>query len=195
MSYHIHHTEALILGSRPVGEADKVLFFYTKELGYVAARAKSIRLLRSRLRYVVTPYSHAEIDLIEGKAGWRMISARPVKFWRDIHRVRQKREIAANYCALLIRLVQGESGHSDLFHDMVNGLEALNGAEAHDVLPDIETILVTRLLSALGYWGDEVPEGSFLGDDPWKSEVFDEVRRLRSPLLATINRALKESQL
>ena len=49
--YQKYHTEALVLGSREQGEADKVFALYTKDFGLVRARASAVRREYSRMRY------------------------------------------------------------------------------------------------------------------------------------------------
>ena len=65
--HHIYHTEAFVLGSRNVGEANKMLSLYTRELGLVYAHAQGIRLGKSKLRFGLQDFSHATVDLVQGK--------------------------------------------------------------------------------------------------------------------------------
>ena len=108
MAHHIYHTEALLLGGRPSGEGDRLLYCYTRELGLVMAHAKSLREMRSRLRYALQTFSHAELDLIRGKHGWKLISARPVESFGMLWQKKRKRTVVAQYVELIRRLIQGE---------------------------------------------------------------------------------------
>ncbi len=84
--HHIHHTNALILGSRNRGEANRVFTILTREMGLIHAVAQGVRLNKSKLRYALTDYSYAKIDLVRGKEVWRITSATPVNSFPGIRR-------------------------------------------------------------------------------------------------------------
>ena len=46
--YQKYHTNALVLGSRERGEADRIFVLYTKDFGLVRARASAARAGRAR---------------------------------------------------------------------------------------------------------------------------------------------------
>lgn len=195
MPYHIYHTEALILSARPLGEGDRLFHCYTRELGLVAARAKSVREARSRLRYALQTFAHAEIDLVEGKSGWRLISARPITSFRALWEDREKRRIAAELAALLKRLIQGEERHAELFEDILLGLSFLEGVEERHVLGDAELLLVVRLIAALGYWRAEERFAPLLALPGYSRDALHAMPPLRSALLKEVNHALHSSHL
>jgi DNA repair protein RecO (recombination protein O) len=61
-----YKTEAVVLRSLRLGEADRVLHLYTLERGRVGAVAKGIRKTRSRFGARLEPLSHAEVLLHQG---------------------------------------------------------------------------------------------------------------------------------
>lgn len=195
MSYHIYHTEALILGTRPSGEGDRLLFCYTRELGLIMAHARSIREARSKLRGAIQPFAHAHIDVIQGKYGWKLISASPVSSLRHLWVHREKRRIIASYTHLMRRLIQGEERHANLFEDTMEGLQFLDSLTETEQLEDAELLLVARLLARLGYWGAH--EGLFpeLESISYNTRELDRIRPLRSAILGGVNEALRSSQL
>lgn len=196
MAYHVYHTEAIILDSRPFGEGDTILHLYTRELGFVVAHAKSLRELRSRLRYALTTYAHAEIDLIHGKHGWKLISARPVNSHHALLRHSLKRRILAQHAQLIRRLIQGEERHEYLFDDILSAIQFLNAQKATHEFHAAELIFIVRLLAQLGYW-DEKGEFAFLLEpDVWeKEENLRLVHERRSSVLTQVNAALRATQL
>ena len=66
MAGRAYKTEAVVLRSFRLGEADRVLHLYTLERGRVGAVAKGIRKTRSRFGGRLEPLSHAELLLHEG---------------------------------------------------------------------------------------------------------------------------------
>lgn len=195
MAYHVYHTEALILGGRPSGEGDRNLFCYTRELGLVMAHAKSLREGRSRLRYSLQTFAHAQIDLIRGKHGWRLISARPVDSLGDLWRHPLKRRILAHHTGLLERLIQGEERNEVLFDELILGLKFLHEVDEEISLRSAELLLVVRLLAELGYWGDKTLHAPLFAADALTVPTLAYAHAYRPTLLASVNEAIRASQL
>ncbi len=62
-----NRTKAIVLKITNFKEQDKIIFFYTKELGRVDVLGKSIRKKQAKLRsFIQFPY-YSEIDFIQGK--------------------------------------------------------------------------------------------------------------------------------
>lgn len=195
MAYHVYHTEAIILGGRLFGDGDRILYCYTREFGMLFAHAKSIREIRSRLRYALQTFAYAEVDLIRGKHGWKLISARPVDSFGHLWSHRQKRHVVAQHTHLLRRLIQGEEEHRALFDDLLNGLYFLGTIEESEELRAAELLLVIRLLERLGYWETEQSDEILFTADSWTKETLEHARGERARLLVGVNRALAASQL
>jgi recombinational DNA repair protein (RecF pathway) len=192
MAHHIYHTEAILLGSRPSGEGDRVLYCYTRELGLVSAHAKSLRLSRSRLRYAL----QTDVDLISGKYGWKLISARPINSYAALWQHKGKRAVVAEHAQLLRRLIQGEERHELLFDDMLDAFDFLGRITEESKLRSAELLFVIRLLSRLGYWEEYEQHAPLLADNAWaNAEELQVLEELRAPLLAGVNRALRATQL
>lgn len=60
-----HYTKAIVLAREPKGELDAVVTLYTKDLGKVIAKVKSIRRITSKLSGHLTPGSLAKIRIVE----------------------------------------------------------------------------------------------------------------------------------
>ena len=196
MAYHIYHTEALVLDSRPFGEGDRLLHLYTRELGLVVAHAKSLREMRSKLRYALTTFAHAEIDLIHGKHGWKLISARPVDSYSSLLRERGKRLIFAQHAQLVRRLIQGEERHETLFDEIISAIEFLDNKSEGGEFRAAELLFVVRLLSQLGYWESKEEFVPLLSATVWEDEqALELVRERRTEVLTLVNSALRATQL
>ena len=66
MAGRTYKTEALVLRSFRLGEADRVLHLYTLERGRVGAVAKGVRRTKSRFGARLEPLSHVEVLLHQG---------------------------------------------------------------------------------------------------------------------------------
>ncbi|OGZ06482.1 MAG: hypothetical protein A2845_06215 [Candidatus Lloydbacteria bacterium RIFCSPHIGHO2_01_FULL_49_22] len=195
MSHHIYHTEAIILGTLPSGEGDRLLYCYTRELGLVVAHARSIRENRSRLRYALQLFSHARVDLIRGKYGWKLISATPIASFSELWSHAGRRRIAAEHLHLARRLIQGEERHELLFDDMLKGLTLLSTLADRESQKDAELLLVVRLLDALGYWGEQKDLLPVFSSVTFSHEDLAKIRPMRTEIVAGVNRALDSTQL
>jgi DNA repair protein RecO (recombination protein O) len=195
MAHHIYHTEAVILGSRPFGEGDRILYCYTRDLGLVIAHARSIRESRSRLRYALQVFAHASVDLIRGRHGWKLISATPISSFHELWKHEGRRRIAANHVELTRRLIQGEERHESLFDDIVSGLSFLSTLYDPESLKDAELLLVMRLLGSLGYWGEPKDIPSTLQESTFGDSDLPTIRALRSQIVLHVNESLRSTQL
>ena len=66
MSGRTLKTEAVVLRSFRLGEADRVLHLYTAERGRIGAVAKGVRKTKSRFGARLEPLSHVELMLHQG---------------------------------------------------------------------------------------------------------------------------------
>src|SRR5438093_30584 len=67
MAGRSYKTEAIVLRSFRLGEADRVLHLYTLERGRVGAVAKGVRRTKSRFGARLEPLSHVETILHQGR--------------------------------------------------------------------------------------------------------------------------------
>ena len=195
MSHHIYHTEAIILGTRPHGEGDRLLYCYTRNLGLVVAHARSIRESRSRLRYALQTFSHAHIDLVRGKHGWKLISATPITSFRALWASQAHRQIVANHSDLTLRLIQGEERHEMLFDDIIKGLTFLTSLHDKESLRDVGLLLVVRLRHALGYWGGSGTYALAAESYTYTEADLRHLRARRKEIVSAVNESLRSSQL
>lgn len=176
----VHTTPGFVIGSKPYGEADRLLYIFTRDLGLVTAVAQSIRLERSKLRYSAQDYDFGNFSLVRGRELWRLTSAQASRPMGDLTTV-------ARIALLLRRFLHGEEANQELF----DCVRAFIESEAHEAL---EHLTVFRVMSALGYIAHDSETGMFVGDAIDK-EVLDEALARKTALVRHINRALKESHL
>lgn len=216
MSHHIYHTEAFILASRSHGEANKFITLFTRELGVISAHAQGIRLLRSRLRYILQDYSLARVDMVRGREFWRITSGSA--YSGDVHSINthsriesinklynaneninayaQERALLARVFALIERLYRGEEPNEGLFDDILKLSEFLierrKITQQVDEIEIIEIIFVIRVLAHLGYWPEQENEYAvvLLSDS-----LLDLTRIHKRKLIGLINESLRSSQL
>jgi hypothetical protein len=206
----IHTTLGFIVGSRPYGDAGKILSVFTRDFGLVYATAQGIRLEKSKLRYYVQDYSFGTYSMVKGREYWRMTSANsPIEHSAigpsNYLTIRSgSRGLITRIALLLRRLLHGEEAHPELFDCVFectkflalgNMADVVNETLSGEDLQTLESLVVARILYALGYIGDV----GGLNEEMRSVEIdIGLLRRLNgegSFLNEHINKALKESML
>ena len=196
MSYHIYQTEGLVLGGFNMGESNRHLYIFTKDLGLISASVQGVRELKSKLRYSLQDFTYANFDIVRGKQVWRVTNAGAICTLKFLTNDREKQIIFANIISLIKRLFTGEAQQEILFDDIVSGFLFLKNKEFSKVqLQYFEIIMVLKILNHLGYWGEQKEFDVFLQKRPWNKEFLDEIALLKSKALHDINNALKETHL
>lgn len=195
MAYHIHHTEGIVLQTKGVNDAHVVLFIYTKDMGLIVARATSLRLHRSRLRYVLQRFSRAHVDLVRGKHGWILTSARQININSDIYRHPNRKISYAVMTGVILRLIQGEDANPELYDDICNLIELLRRLESKEACFAFELLSTIRILNALGYWEKVSGDELYLDKIEEPKEVLINIFKNRKILIPRINESFKASSL
>ena len=208
--HSIHTTQGFIVGSRPYGDAGRILTIFTREHGLIYATAQGIRLEKSKLRYYTQEYSFGIYSFVRGREYWRMTSASETIERRNnltIERLEEgtpaisgssatgneERGLIARIAILLRRLLQGEDPHPELF-DIVFECWRFLG-DNNEEMNVLESLVVARILSALGYIGDIKGLSNYLKSSEITREMLIEIASQRTTLNQHINKALKESML
>src|SRR6476661_284768 len=97
MAGRSYKTEAVVLRSFRLGEADRVLHLYTLERGRIGAVAKGVRKTKSRFGARLEPLSHVGLVLHEGVGELQTVTG--VDLIRSHHAARE------DPCRLAIGLV------------------------------------------------------------------------------------------
>lgn len=193
--HHIYHTQGIILSSRNVGEANKLLMIYTREMGLVRAVAQGIRLHKSKLRFTLQDFSHVNVDLVRGKEIWRVTSAKHVSSFPFARGNTQSLILITRVSKLLERLCPGEVENQDIFDDFTQAIYILDDINISSTSREaLELHLILRIMNSLGYVGDSEILSKYLSSsfDYSKTEIL---LKDRQSIIAHINKALTESQL
>lgn len=189
--YQKYSTDALVLGSREQGEADKVFALYTRDFGLVWARASAVRTEHSKMRAALQSYSSALVSLVRGRRGWRLAGA--ASEMSSIGKRPEGIAAFARIAELVLRLIGGDEKNEYLYETLVMAHETLLDAETD--APTVEIVCVARVLYALGYLSAEALETTLFAHTAYGLPELEEAGRKREQFLASINRAISETQL
>ncbi len=143
----MYKTEGIVLRTRNLGEADKVVTLYTKTHGKVAAAARGSRRVRNRLLGVTQIFTHGRYLLFEGKSldslsqGEILHSFQPLR--DDLDTMAQ-----AMYITELVDVFVEESEpHVEIFHLLLQTLQS----HTEDLFVLAVRAFELRLMAHLGY--------------------------------------------
>ena len=152
MAHQIHTTRGLVLRSRDYGESSRIFWVFTRDLGLVRALARSVREPRSKIRGNVEDLALLDLSLVEGRELWRIVGTGDISRGAGVLGSRTKMQSLARAVALLLRFIQGEDPHPELFDDLEAALGRLEELSEEE-LEDFELDLFIRILSKLGHIG------------------------------------------
>jgi len=193
--HHIYTTEAFIIKSFSLGEANRGYFLFTKDLGLVKATAQGVRLQKSKLRGHLNNFSLINISLVKGREIWRITNVETVLF-NPFSKDTKKIETIKNIFSLLARLVHGEEKNENLFDVLKTFYIYLSESEiSDDNLKNLEVLIALRILSNLGYFKKEIANIEFEESSILSKEIIESISSKRREYIKQINDILKETHL
>ena len=201
--YSITTTPGFIIDSRTIGEADKHLTIFTRDLGLIRAIASGIRYEKSKLRYHVADFSFGSFSFVRGKEIWRLTNAEE---FNSQNLKPGDLELLARLALLLRRLLHGEEPNPQLFDQLYIcvrylGDKAVQAIEMTEMQSQtLESLIVIRILHSLGYVGnDKEVADCFMTDENGLFSTSDgllaDLAAKKALINKHINKALKESHL
>ncbi len=210
--HHIHTTQGFVVQSRNHGEANKIIYIFTRDLGLVVAIAQGIRFEKSKLRYNIRDYNFSKFSLIQGREFWRITGAEEL-FLSDEHvlqtdlttgsetrssanRSSAKYYIMSRVALVILRLVHGEEKHQEIYDCLWNFANfQIDNNCSQEFLATAESLLVVRILHRLGYIADNSEFGKEIIGSDFQKEIIDRIITKRVDINRAINNALRESHL
>jgi len=188
----IHHTRAVIIKSQPSGEANKLFWLFTEELGLVVAVATGVRKHDSKLRSQLTEYTFITADLVKGKDVWRLVSATALFDPLGGHPQMPLARPYVRTLATLERFLVDEGVHTELFAHIEESARAVQTVTVEPAMFD--ALAIWRTLVHLGYIAIE--DGEIL---LFTTPFVDAIRLLDTPttkkFVALVNATIRETHL
>src|SRR4051794_37391435 len=127
MAGRTYKTEAVVLRSLRLGEADRILHLYTLDRGRIGAVAKGIRRTKSRFGARLEPLSHVELQLHQGSGELQTITGvdlvRPHAAARD---EAYRLSVGLIGAEAMLRLFTNEERNERAFTALTRFLDALD---------------------------------------------------------------------
>jgi DNA repair protein RecO (recombination protein O) len=150
-----YKTEAVVLRSFRLGEADRVLHLYTLDRGRVGAVAKGVRKTKSRFGARLEPLSHVELMLHQG--GGELQTVTGVQLLGSHHAAREESyRLSAGLVGAeaMLRLFPEQEANDRAFRALTRFLDLLDELEAGAGRATIDPLVLSfqlKLLWLSGY--------------------------------------------
>lgn len=155
MAGRSYKTEAVVLRSFRLGEADRVLHLYTLDRGRVGAVAKGIRRTKSRFGARLEPLSHVEAVLHQGSGELHTVTGVDLI---NPHRAARENgyRLGAGLVGLeaMLRLFTEEEANPRAFRALTRFLDLLDTIETRPARPALDPLVLSfqlKLLWLSGY--------------------------------------------
>src|SRR6478752_1010117 len=151
MAGRSYTTEAVVLRSFRLGEADRVLHVYTLDRGRVGAVAKGVRKTKSRFE----PLSHVELQLHQGSGDLQTVTG--VSLLASHHAAREqpyRLNVGLVAAEAMLRLFPEQEANERAFRALARFLELLDELEPTDARPQTDPLALSfqlKLLWLSGY--------------------------------------------
>ncbi len=150
-----YKTEAVVLRSFRLGEADRVLHLYTLARGRVGAVAKGIRKTKSRFGARLEPLSHVELMLHEGSGELQTVTG--VELLHSHHAAREQRYrlgVGLVGAEAMLRLFTEQEANPRAFQAVTRFLDILDALPPATTRPSLDPLALSfqlKLLWLSGY--------------------------------------------
>ncbi|HEY3542170.1 MAG TPA: DNA repair protein RecO [Gaiellaceae bacterium] len=155
MTPRTYTTEAVVLRSMRLGEADRVLHLYTLDRGRIGAVAKGVRKTKSRVGGRLEPLSHVELVLHQGQSDLQTITG--VQLLHPHHQAREdyyRLSVGLIGAEAMLRLFSEQEANERAFTALTRFLDVLDGTPQAAERPALDPLALSfqlKLLWLSGY--------------------------------------------
>jgi DNA repair protein RecO (recombination protein O) len=143
-----YRTQAIILGHKDYGEADRILKVFTFEKGKITAIAKGVRRIRSRKAGHLEPFTRVTLLLAKGRNMDIVTQAETVDNYSGLRGDLQRLGYASYVVEVLDRFTYEEGQNIGIFRLLANTLKRL---ESHPKPATVAHYYELRLLDLVGF--------------------------------------------
>jgi DNA repair protein RecO (recombination protein O) len=155
MASRSYKTEAVVLRSFRLGEADRVLHLYTLDRGRIGAVAKGVRKTKSRFGARLEPLSHVALMLHEGAGELQTVTgADLVRPHSDAREDYYRLSVGLIGAEAMLRLFSEQEANERAFTALTRFLDVLDTSPVQTARPAVDPLVLSfqlKLLWLSGY--------------------------------------------
>lgn len=141
-------TEGIVLRTRDLGEADKIITLYSFGRGKISALGKGVKKTKSRLAFLTHPFSYANYLLFQGKTFYTITQGEIIQSHRELREDLWKMAYATYFCELVDLGTEEEQPNEAIFQLLLQAFLLLSRGEN---LPLFSRFFELRFLVFSGY--------------------------------------------
>ena len=142
-------TQAIVLMRRDIGEFDRLITFYSQDLGKIVGKVTGARRIKSKLTPHLEPFFHIGLMIAPGKTFWRVASARIIDSFSKIRKDGALIAAASYLVKLVDELVKEDHPDDYIFNLLHKSLDYLDKRKINPAL--LIDIFAWKLVAHLGY--------------------------------------------
>lgn len=147
-----YKTKGIIIKRINIGEADRIITFYTATMGKVRAKAVSVRKIESKLAGHLELFMLSDLIFARGRNLDTVTSAQTINSFSNIRKNLNKTSFAYFICELLEKLVPEELKDTRIFNLLTSTFEILNQPKLkQENYPMLLLSFEIKLLDLLGF--------------------------------------------
>ena len=144
-------TEALVMGSMRLGDADRIVRLYTRERGRVSAVAKGVRRALSRIGGRLEPFSVVHVVLHPGRSLYTVTGVETIRAMAEMREALFRIEAGGRLMEAASRLLAGEESNPGAFNLLVRTVGRLARAQDAAEAQLVEVSGVAKLILLQGF--------------------------------------------
>ena len=193
--YHKYHTKGIVLTSYTYRSQDKIISIFTQDFGILKVKAQGVRNINSKLRFASQDFTVGSFSLVQGRAGWRLVSARSEKNLFEIFKDSDlKLKTVANILSLIRKLSGEEEKQEFLFEVLNDFFNFLIDCDEKEVVL-VECLVLLRVLHILGYLREDPDLLVKNSTNFMVNENLVFVAAQKTKIISLINESLKAASL
>ena len=145
-----HNLRAVVLWSRRSRDADKIVGFFTREMGRLTARATSAARATAKFAALTEPFVESDIAfyLKPGQVWGKLVGGRMLRSFPGLRTDLERSTAASWVCEVVHRLTPEEQPSPDKFELLMETLEAIETAKQFSV---VRLAFAVRFLHLAGF--------------------------------------------
>ncbi|MFW5979768.1 MAG: DNA repair protein RecO [Halanaerobiales bacterium] len=144
-------TEGIVLKQFDLGEADKIITFYTRDKGKIRAVARGARKTKSKLSGLVLPFSYNQITIYRGRSLDRINHIDNLYSFSSLREDLLLMAYASYIAELVVKVGKEDNPNQDLFSLLLTTYHRLHKSQDNKNLDDINLLFKFYLLQVLGF--------------------------------------------
>lgn len=165
-------SEAIVLSSKPTGEADKIIWLYTSKHGKMVTIAKGVKRVKSRKRAGLESFTHIKFSAVQTQGIPILTEVEIINSMDHVKHSLREASVAYFMAEVISKLAPDMEENEELFSLFV---KYLNDLSTKGSLREYRLNFIQEVLQTLGFW----PKGNIHPDPDKLLEEITE-RKLSS---------------